>query len=241
MDGRTVVEKLVKDNPLLHFISESDVKEYASVMRFQVGRVSWAVDADVIRYLEEIVQPHHRTLETGSGHTTIAFAALGAFHICIDPDFTVCEIIKRYMQDIGAPIDHVNFVVDSSETAFAKLNLDKPIDVAFIDGCHGFPFPALDWHYIDRLLKVGGILGVDDTNIPSVKVLTDFLDKNKTYSLENRMSKTAFYRKLTDENNREWAFQRFNKVNGEDTDREKNKHLQFLRRIKRYLRRAWTA
>src|SRR5690242_2667419 len=97
MNATSVVERLIEDRPLLHEVSESDATEYAA-LGLQAGPVSWAVGADVIRHLMKIVKTHHRTLETGCGYTTIAFATLGSHHICVNPKLSECERIREYMR-----------------------------------------------------------------------------------------------------------------------------------------------
>jgi predicted O-methyltransferase YrrM len=215
MNSKTIVGKLIEENPRLHYVSENTVKKVSDYNvynethkknRLQPGAVNWAVNSGVLRYLEEIVQDNYRTLETGSGHTTVAFAALAAHHISINPNSIECDLIKGYMQKYNIPLDRVEFLNESSDAALIKLDINESIDVAFIDGCHGFPFPLLDWHYIDLHLKEGGILGVDDIEIPAVEVLCNFLRKNGTYSLEYRVGITEFYRKLTSEKSREAIF-----------------------------------
>ena len=74
---------------------------------------------------------------------------------------------------------------------------------AWLDGEHGYPFAALDWHYIDKHLKVGGVIGFDNTEIPSVHNHCEFLELNKTYALCANISSPAlgtygayFYEKL---------------------------------------------
>jgi hypothetical protein len=211
MNREQAVEKLIEDNPALHVISET-VAEMYDFMDFKPGLTSWAVRPEILRKISQLVESDHRTLETGGGHTTVALAALANHHICINPDVEGCGLIKDYLQTLNIPPRKVRFVLESSDVGLLKLNPTEQIDFAFIDGCHGFPFPAIDWHYIDLHLKVDGILAVDDVDIPSVRVLCDFLEKNGTYKMEDQVLDTAFYRKLKDEQNREWPFQGFNQT-----------------------------
>ena len=205
------ISRLIQEKPLLHVVTQGDEEEYG-FLGIKAGPVSWAVDSEILRHLQKIVKPNHRTLETGCGHTTVAFAALGARHICVNPKAEEAQSIRDYLKSIGASTDRLQFILESSDVGLVSLGSEVKLDMGFIDGCHGFPFPALDWHYIDQHLEVGGILGVDDTNIQAVKVLTDFLDSNGTYRLEDTIGKTSFYRKLAHEKNREWVFQGFNKT-----------------------------
>jgi hypothetical protein len=49
------------------------------------------------------------------------------------------------------------------------------LDIVFIDGMHAFPWPILDWYATADLLKVGGLMIIDDTQLPSVGILSEFL------------------------------------------------------------------
>lgn len=213
MQGKTkaeqIIEKLIADNPALHIISESVANDY-DFLSFKPGLTSWAVRPEILRKLTQIVESSDITLETGGGHTTVAFAALGKQHICINPDVGGCELIKNYLEQLDISISPVQFIFESSDVALARLELGQEVDVAFIDGCHGFPFPAIDWHYIDRHLKIGGVLAIDDIDIPSVEVLCHFLERNGTYVLEDTILETGFYRKISNDKDREWPFQKFN-------------------------------
>jgi Methyltransferase domain len=201
------IERLLADAPKLHWLSEASAQwlnqhSYA----VQAGPMSWAVPPQIIRYIAANVTTEHLTIETGAGHTTVAFAALAKHHICVTIDEYCVHATQRYMEAVGIPRDKVTFIIESSDTALPRLAVQDKLDFAYIDGQHGYPFAALDWHYIDRHLKVGGIVGFDNAEIPSVHNHCEFLELNKTYRLAANISGPSlgtyaayFYEKLTDQ------------------------------------------
>jgi len=228
-----IIERLIHDQPKLSFVSESEValkEEYTEKYGFRVsaGPISYAVHPDILRLFPEYVGLSSLTLETGSGHTTIALAALSKHHICITPDKAGTELVTQYMETVGIPRDKVTFIEQSSELALPLLSLEEKLDFAYVDGCHGYPFPALDWHFIDRHLKIGGHIAFDNVELPSVRYHCDFLDANRSYSLDKKLVfdrwggyQVNIYRKEKDEQ-REWVFQAFNE-----------RRLQQLRHMRR--------
>ena len=55
------------------------------------------------------------------------------------------------------------------------------VDFAFVDGEHTFDFVLLDFFYIDRLLRLGGVVAFDDTHIPSIRRVCRFVATNRHY------------------------------------------------------------
>ena len=74
------------------------------------------------------------------------------------------------------------------------------MDFVFIDGAHAFPIACIDFHYTEYRLKVGGIMGVDDIFMPSVRILYDFLCAEDDWELVETISDTAFFRLLRKKN-----------------------------------------
>ena len=194
MNEQTIIERVIADNPQLHWASDA-VADHLSKLygrAFKAGPISHAVPPVILRYLAGIVRSDHLTIETGSGQTTVALAALARHHVCISPDTESVELIKQYMDRVGISRDKVRFVVEGSDTALPRLALSEQVNVAFIDGCHGYPFPAMDWHFIDLHTKIGGIVGIDNTEIPAVQNHCQFLEQNKTYRLLDSISDKAY-------------------------------------------------
>jgi hypothetical protein len=100
------------------------------------------------------------------------------------------------------------------------LGAEIVIDFAYLDGCHGYPFPALDWHYIDKHLKVGGIIGMDNVELRPVREHCEFLEENGTYRLAGAVTEgyfVRFYTKLMDQN-REWIDQAYSRAKKDPCD-----------------------
>jgi hypothetical protein len=56
-------------------------------------------------------------------------------------------------------------------------------DFAFIDGWHTFDHTLVDFFLTDKILRKGGILALDDTNWDSVRKVSMFILRNRSYKL----------------------------------------------------------
>jgi hypothetical protein len=149
-----------------------------------------------LEWIEANVQPGMRTLETGSGASTVVFAARGAHHTAISPAAAEHRRIAEYCAANGIPMEHVRFVDESSHTALGRLE-DDAYDVYLIDGAHGFPFPVLDWYLAQARVKVGGAVLVDDAYIPAVNALVTNLQHMAAWRYEGAPGgRTAIFRRV---------------------------------------------
>jgi predicted O-methyltransferase YrrM len=193
------IEALISERP--HFHSWPD------------GRpANWSVAPEVLRFIRDSLKPSMRTLETGAGQTTVAFAIAGTDHVCITPDRAQAERIRSYCGEHGIR-DTVTFIHDSSDIALASgEGIPDVIDFVFIDGAHRFPFPILDWHFTESKVPVGGIVAVDDYLMPSVRILYDFLLGEDEWELIQSFQVTSFFRRNRETVNEwDWADQKINK------------------------------
>ncbi len=166
-----------------------------------------------LEWLERTVQPGMTTLETGSGASSIVFAASGASHTVISPAPGEHDRIRAWCDEHGISTDDVTFVAASSDEALTDGWRPRPLDLALLDGAHLFPFPALDWFFTARQLKVGGRIVLDDAYLPSVNMVVRFLRSSPSWELEGAISyRTVCFRKLDDEVGYDSIGRRFDRV-----------------------------
>jgi len=153
------------------------------------------MDDATLLFLHRHTHAGMRTLETGSGVSTIVFANQGARHTCIAPDSEQVALIKQYCQQHGIATHDLEFILEASEDALPQLPRQEIYDLALIDGRHGFPNPIIDWYYIARVLKVGGLLVIDDLHIWTCDLLVNFLRSEPDWALVEESERVAVLRK----------------------------------------------
>jgi predicted O-methyltransferase YrrM len=83
--------------------------------------------------------------------------------------------------------DLVEFYAEESQIVFPRLLASgKQFDLAFLDGNHRFEAVFLDLIYAGRLLKDGGVVFVDDTQLPGVERAAAFCVSNLGWIIEDR-------------------------------------------------------
>ena len=196
-----LVEEIIQDAPKFHKIGRNEIIMHPGI--------------EVLEFIAENTQEGDVTIETGSGYTTVVFIACGAKHTIVVPDQEQIDKIKTYCDKKGFGYSNVNFICESSDTYLPRISESKgtnrDIDFALIDGQHAFPFPIIDWAYIEKHIKLGGTICIDDVGIPSVGILADFMNIDWNYVEIKKTNKTYFYRiGRVDKGYEGWGQQPFN-------------------------------
>jgi hypothetical protein len=69
--------------------------------------------------------------------------------------------------------------------------------MVLIYGGHGIPIPFIDWFYTSRLLKLGGLMIVDDTWITTGRILSEFMAVDPHWKLLREFDHTSFFEKIS--------------------------------------------
>jgi Methyltransferase domain len=191
-----VVAHLLKDRPVFHL----------------GGTARWDVLPETLSAIRNRVRDGDRTLETGCGASTVVFAAQGAHHTSISPDPSEHENVGAYCEQVGVDRSRLSFIAGSSDSVLPELCTDRIFDAAFIDGAHTFPYPAVDWHYVARALKVGGWLLLDDIPIRAVTFVFKYMQSDPSWRLEEILDeRTAAFTLVAEPTMVDWTLQPFNR------------------------------
>ncbi|MGH6821305.1 MAG: class I SAM-dependent methyltransferase [Methylocella sp.] len=114
----------------------------------------------------------------------------GARHIIVDP----AQFSDEYWKGAGIHNlkaagygDMIEFYDLPSHIALPQLErAGRQVEFAFIDGAHQFDYALVDFFCVDRLLKVSGIVALDDLWMPSVQRLCRYILTNRSYTVYRR-------------------------------------------------------
>ena len=136
-----------------------------------------------------------RTVEIGLGYGFSALhicegllgnAGPASRHVVIDPyqatRFSDCGL--QFLHEAGV-VEMVEHHAEGSEISLPRfLEEARSFDLAFIDGNHRFDGVFVDLYYLRRLVRPGGIIFLDDYQLPGVARAASFFTSNLGWTVE---------------------------------------------------------
>jgi predicted O-methyltransferase YrrM len=196
--GRDVIDQVLSDAPATHTTWDASGAE--------IGTRVLETERACYEFLAERAAAGVSTLETGAGVSTVLFASLGTNHTCVTWSQDEVDRLVAYFQERGIRTSTISFEVGLSDEVLPRL-VPEPLDIVFIDGGHGFPTPAVDWFYAGRRLRRGGVVVLDDVQLPAVALVVDFLDRDDRWERVAGTAKWAAFERRSEGNLSEdfWA------------------------------------
>ncbi len=142
--------------------------------------------------------PIRLSLETGSGKTTLLFSHFSSCHKVFSLNSgtgSVDNVIGSPLFDSGA----VEYIVGPTQRTLPAYEIPGPVDVALLDGPHGYPFPDLEYYFVYPHIRTGGVLMVDDIHIPTIRRMFEILAADGMWDVEDVVGNLAILRRTARE------------------------------------------
>jgi hypothetical protein len=185
------VEEFLANLPKLHYWGGKP----------EVGGLTPALGDLIVALLSELKRSEPLSIvETGAGATTLLFLCLAPEQLLsIAPDASLGDRIVREADMRGIERRPLRFICERSERALPRLvEAGHSVNVALIDGNHGWPSVFVDFCYLNQMLGKGGILILDDLQLYSVLQLFLLLRHQPGFEPVARVGKLAAFRKTDD-------------------------------------------
>jgi FkbM family methyltransferase len=200
----------------------SDLIDRISKYQARVGmHRAGACSPDPLRKLEWYFREHFRgqpltTIETGCGASTIVFANYAAHHTvyCYDDRDSEASSVSYAQNFPGFRADTVRWIFGPTQRTIFAQPPQEQVDIVLLDGPHGYPFPQLEYFVFYAWLRPGGILIVDDIQIPTINELYRFLLQDDSFRCHSVTNTTAYFERTNctsfDMAGDGWWLQRYN-------------------------------
>jgi hypothetical protein len=165
----------------------------------------------------EAIGPIHYSAETGSGKTTLLFSHISEYHtvFALNVGGSISKAASSNLFRSG----NVTFIEGPSQLTVPRAVFPGALDMVLIDGPHGYPFPDLEYYYFYPQIRQGGLLLVDDINIPTIGRMFDIIRAERMFELVKVVEYTAFFRRteapVIDPLSDSWWLQGYNRAHYE--------------------------
>jgi hypothetical protein len=178
------------------------------------GSVGKNVLLAMVTHSERVGTIHH-SAETGSGKTTLLFSHLSSNHVvfAVDAGQSISQVRNSHLFNA----ESTTFVEGPTQRTLPGQTFAHGHQLVLIDGPHGYPFPDLEYYYLYPTIEVGGLLILDDIQIPSIGRMFDVIRADDMFELlEIVDDNTAFMRRtdapLIDPESDSWWLQGYNQA-----------------------------
>lgn len=158
--------------PLLKLLADNPPQ-----VHLNAPRGVWGAHSSLLRFLAQELRAGSYTLETGLGLSTAVFAARRTQHTSVFLGEGEKAALLAWCDARGVPTEFLELLAGSSSEVLPRLD-PGALDLVLIDGCHAFPFPQLDWYFAASRLREGGVVVVDDVQLPAPWQLARFLSSD---------------------------------------------------------------
>lgn len=136
------------------------------------------------------------SMETGSGKSTLLFSHLSEDHKVFAISHYGDMDTGSVTQVQASPLfnaKNVEYILGPTQRTLPPYKFEHKLQLALIDGPHGYPFPDLEYYFIYPHLDEGALLIVDDIHIPTIRHLYDFLKEEEMFQFLEVVDKSAFF------------------------------------------------
>lgn len=161
------------------------------------------------------IGPIRHSVETGSGMTTLLFS-----HLSEDHRVFALDGANSISQVRNSPLfrsQNVTYVEGPTQVTLPSYVFPRNVQIALIDGPHGYPFPDLEYFYVYPIIEPGGLLLVDDIPIPSIARMFEIIKADDMFELVDIVDDNmAFFRRtsaaMIDPHSDSWWLQGYNRA-----------------------------
>jgi hypothetical protein len=193
--------------------------EYEAWERDPRNHIAGAFPTDVLRQIEMLLPTDIRfSAETGCGKSTILFSNRSSHHttFCLDDrDAGADSSVAFYLDCPITRHERVHPVFGPTLRTLPRHRAFNLYDLVLLDGPHGWPFPEVEYSFLYPHIAPGGLLIVDDCNIPTIGRMADVLAEDAMWQFVTLAGGAAIFRRteapLFDPFGDGWWEQRYNR------------------------------